>query len=160
MQKSIDREDRQLAHSILDLCRKLVSVIHVASKATEKHLGLGAAQLFVLKKLADGQIRSLNELALLTYTHQTSVSVVVKKLVEKKLVSSRQARDDARRLELRITPAGKKIIQGSPEPVQEQLIRAIDALGSVDGIVLERLLKLMLADVQNPEQPAKLFFED
>ena len=160
MSESFHRDDMAIANSILDMCRRLVSLLHVASKSTEKHLGLSTAQLFVLKKLSDGQVRSLNELAILTYTHQTSVSAVVKKLVEKKLVRSRQAKDDARRLELSLTPAGQKILLGSPEPVQEQLIRGISALGPIDSRELERLLNLMLREVQSSDQPAKLFFED
>lgn len=157
---STDENKEIVAHSILDMCRRLVSLLHVASRASEKHLGLSAAQLFVLQKLSDDQTRSLNELAQLTHTHQSSVSVVVKKLVEKKLVSSRSARDDARRMELKISPAGRKVVEGSPEPIQEQLIRSIRSLDISESLELQRLFSLVLDRIQESDQPPTLFFED
>lgn len=156
----MDKEKNEVAHSILDMCRQLVSVLHTASKSSEKLLGLSAAQLFVLQKMSDGEVRSLNELAALTYTHQTSVSVVVKKLVGKKLLSSRPAKDDARRLELRITAAGKKKLQGAPEPIQEKLLRGIKAMPANEAQELERLLLKMLSDFEQSQQPAQLFFAE
>src|SRR4051794_8130303 len=67
--------------AIMDAIRRIVRVLRVSSRAAEKQVGLSGAQLFVLHKLADTPALSLNELADRTRTHQSSVSVVVQRLV-------------------------------------------------------------------------------
>ncbi len=149
------------ASSILDHCRRLVSIIHKSSKMTEKELGLGAAQFFVLQKLSDGQSRSVNEIAELTRTHQSSVSVVIKKLVEKKMIASAPAPGDARKLSLRLSAKGKKALESSKtEAVQDRLLTAIDRLSAEDARELERLMLIVLSELSPAEQPAPLFLED
>src|SRR3954469_8533224 len=87
--------------AILDAVRRIVRTLHESSRAAEKSLGLTGAQLFVLQKLADAPGLSLNALAAQTHTHQSSVSTVVSRLVERGLVLRPAAADDGRRLELR-----------------------------------------------------------
>src|SRR4051812_40175859 len=83
--------------AILDAVRRIVRTLHESSRASEKSLGLTAAQLFVLHKLSDAPGLSLNALAAQTHTHQSSVSTVVSRLVERGLVLRTPAADDARR---------------------------------------------------------------
>lgn len=148
------------AHGVLDCCRQLVSLVHVASRATEKSLGLSAAQLYVLQKLQQfDRSLSLSEIAAITHTHQSSVSVVVKKLIEKGLVASKSAKDDARRLELKVTPKARKLLEDSPEAVQDRLVRAIQTLKQEDADHLQKLLGLVLRAAEAPREPAPLFFE-
>jgi len=71
---------------------------------------------------------SLNELARLTHTHQSSVSTVVTRLVEQRLVVRVRSERDARMLQLTLTPAGKRLAGRAPDPPQDRLIEAIDAL--------------------------------
>ncbi|HWB54702.1 MAG TPA: helix-turn-helix domain-containing protein, partial [Tepidisphaeraceae bacterium] len=83
---SADRKvDR--VQQILDEIRRLVRFLRVSARAAEKYLGISGAQLFILQTLdqSDGPL-SVNELAERTRTHQSSVSVVVQKLVNQKLV--------------------------------------------------------------------------
>jgi len=55
-----------------------VQALRVSSRAAERDVGLSAAQLFVLDRLAGAdQALCVNELAQRTLTHQSSVSVVV-----------------------------------------------------------------------------------
>jgi DNA-binding MarR family transcriptional regulator len=63
--------------TILDAIRHIVRALRIASRSAEQSVGLSAAQLFVLQKLAEGDGISLGELARLTLTHQSSVSVIV-----------------------------------------------------------------------------------
>src|SRR4051794_12131990 len=71
------KDDNAEIRSILNSMRRIVDILRVASRAAEKDVGLSGAQLWVLHKLAEGPVISLNELAERTCTHQTSVSVVV-----------------------------------------------------------------------------------
>lgn len=64
--------------------------------STKAH-GLGSEQIYVLHQLARNSPLSVHELAELTVTDQSSVSVVVNKLVEKGFVS--RARSEEMRVE-------------------------------------------------------------
>src|SRR5690348_6142489 len=91
---------------VLDSIRRIVQVLRVSSRVAEKQFGLSSAQLFVLHTLAQAEAASLNELAARTATHQSSVSVVVHRLVDQGLVKRNASRSDARRIELALTAAG------------------------------------------------------
>jgi DNA-binding MarR family transcriptional regulator len=66
---------------VLDSIRQIVRLLREGSRDSEERVGLSAAQLFVLQKLDPDEPLSLNELSARTLTHQSSVSVVVSRLV-------------------------------------------------------------------------------
>ena len=93
--------------TVLDSIRRIVRALRESSRETERSIGLGAAQLFVLQRLAGAPPLSINELADRTLTHQSSVSVVVSRLVEGGLVARTRAATDGRRVEITLTAAGR-----------------------------------------------------
>src|SRR6476469_8322187 len=99
---------------VLDAVRRIVQTLHESSRQAEQQLGVSGAQLFVLQRLAESPGASLNELAARTHTHQSSVSAVVTKLVARRLVRRSKAANDARRLELSLTPAGHRLVIRAP----------------------------------------------
>jgi DNA-binding MarR family transcriptional regulator len=145
----------------LDAIRRLISVLRRSTRVSETEFGIGSAQLFVLQQLASAPARSINELAERTYTHQSSVSVVVRRLVQQKLVERRPAKDDRRRRELRLTVAGKRGVARAPVPAQIHLIEGLRALAPADLRRLARLLdQLVLRMGAEAELPEMLFAED
>lgn len=116
------------SQAILDSLRQLVRGLRIASSAAERKAGLSGAQLLVLQLLAEGPALSLNALAQRTRTDQSSVSVVVQRLVERSLVKRRRAEDDARRVELEITPAGRARLDEAPAPLPDPMLAAIEQL--------------------------------
>jgi DNA-binding MarR family transcriptional regulator len=113
---------------VLDGIRRIVQTLRASSRATERRVGLSAAQLFVLLQLSGERALSINELAARTLTHQSSVSVVVARLVEEGLVSRERGADDGRRVEITLTRKGKTVLAKAPEAAQERLIAAIETL--------------------------------
>jgi DNA-binding MarR family transcriptional regulator len=127
--------------------RRIVRAVRLSARRAERELGLSGAQLFVLQQLGARSARSLNELADRTHTHQSSVSVVVRRLVERGLVTRTRADDDTRRLELGLSKAGRALLRRSRPVAQLQLIRAIAQLsprrrGELVG-ALEQVVRLM-----------------
>src|SRR6185312_17270012 len=103
----------------------------LSSRAVERQLGVSGAQLFVLQHLAEEGAQSIAELARRTVTDQSSVSVVVSRLVDRGLVTRRASKEDARRAEISLTEAGRAILsQGSSEPAPAQA-RLVDAIGKL-----------------------------
>src|SRR5262249_30332058 len=114
--------------------------------------------LFVLQQLADGRARSINQLAVETATDPSTVSGVLKRLVERKLVRRERSRDDARRAEVSLTPAGAALLERAPDAPQAQLMAALTAL----PLGQRRQVAAGLEEIANYMGGARasLFFED
>ena len=94
------------ATAVMVALRRIVRLLRIADREALSHHGLSAAQLFVLHTLWNEPAASLADLAARTMTDQSSVSTVVAKLVERRLVARTTSATDRRRSELRLTPAG------------------------------------------------------
>ncbi len=147
-------------HIILDALRHIVRDLRVSSRAAEARVGLSAAQLFALHRLADCQAPSLGELAERTFTHQSSVSVVVRRLVERRLVARRASRADGRRIELALTPAGRALLRRAPAAAQERLVAALSRLSPPERHRLARSLSRVAREMGADGRVAAMFFED
>ena len=117
---------------ILIAVRRLVRLLRLYDRAAQSGLGLSAAQLFVLYELGKTPALSLGALAERTHTDQSSVSVVVTRLVEAGLVEWQRAQDDARRLVLTLTRAGRAALQKAPPVAQEQLLEIVGSLPAAE----------------------------
>src|SRR5690349_23944856 len=95
----------------MNALRSIVRALRINTRAIELKMGISLAQLFVLQQLAERPASSLNELAERTATHQSSVSVVVRRLVERGLVSRTSSSSDRRRIEIAVTPAGRALLE-------------------------------------------------
>jgi DNA-binding MarR family transcriptional regulator len=145
--------------SVLDDLRRIIQVLRESSREAERTLGLTGAQLFALRALADGAL-SLNQLAARTRTHQSTVSVVVKRLVAAGLVKSAPAGDDARRLVLALTPRGRARLARAPLAAQERLIAGLEGLRSAQRLVLSGALRALVHEMGLEDAAPEMFFEE
>jgi DNA-binding MarR family transcriptional regulator len=145
---------------VLDAIRRLVRALRIASRGAEKEVGLSAAQLFVLQRLATGPAPSLNELAARTLTHQSSASVVVTKLVARGLVERVRSNRDARRLELSLTPAARRLLRRAPHAAQEKLIEGLGKMSKPHVKQLAHLLSAFTEAAGLLEEPVEMLFDD
>jgi DNA-binding MarR family transcriptional regulator len=144
----------------LDAIRRIIRVLRLSSGRTERELGIGSAQLFVLQQLASAPAGSVNELAQRTYTHQSSVSVVVRRLVEQGLVTRRPAPDDGRRRELSLTAAGRRLVARAPVPAQVRLIEGLESLRPGELATLRGLLGRVVRGMGAADEPATMLFTE
>ena len=147
--------------AVLDAIRRIVKSLRRASKATEKKMDLSSAQLFVLQKISESDSPlSINDLAARTLTHQSSVSVVVKKLEKKKLIERQPSPSDARAVELQLCKKGALLLRGAPPLIQKQLMDGVSRLSSDErqGLVIGLRALIKKAGLQEVEP--SLFFED
>jgi DNA-binding MarR family transcriptional regulator len=144
----------------LDALRRIVRELRLTSSGTERDLGVSAAQRLVLQLLAENPGSSVNDLAALTNTDQSSVSVVVRRLTGAKLISRKTAPDDGRRVELRLTPAGRRLVAKSPEPTQRLLFAALDRLKPAELRALTRGLAAIVREMSIGDAPPAMFFEE
>jgi DNA-binding MarR family transcriptional regulator len=153
--------NEEAVKDIMDSVRRIVQALRSSHRAagTTK---LTAAQLFVIASLgeADGPL-GVGELARRTRTDQSTVSVVVSRLVDKGLVRRGTSSKDSRRVELSLTAKGKTLQRRAPTTVpQQRLAAALEGLSSRDATTLSRLLSTIVAEMGEADSPASMLFED
>jgi len=144
----------------VEALRQLVRLLHDSARMAQGRTGISGAQLFVLRVLAEHPGLSINDLAHRTMTHQSSVSVVVSRLLARGLVARHPSPDDRRRQLVTLTARGRALHRTSPAVVQERIVEAVRKLsparrhGLADG--LRGLAKALGAS----RRGASMFFEE
>ena len=145
----------------IDAIRRIVQLLRKSSRESEMRTGLSAAQLFVLQQLrAAGTPLTPSELARRTLTHQSSVSAVVRRLVDARLVRRAGSARDRRRVELSLTERGQKTARAAPALAQERLIEAVESLSPARRMALARGLQQLTRQLGIAGEPPPMFFEE
>ena len=145
---------------VLNSLRQIVRSLRVSSRAAAQRVGLSGAQLFVLSCLARQSPCSVNDLAARTATDQSSVSVVVSRLVALGHVRRVKSEADRRSVELSLTRSGRALLERAPEAAQDRLIASLSQLKKSELVTLSRLLGKLVEGADVSEQIPSLFFEE
>ena len=139
----------------LNAVRSIVRAFRVNTRMIEGKLGISAAQLYVLQQLDERPALSLSDIAERTGTHQSSASVVVRRLTERGFVQRSTAKADRRRVELVLTEAGRELLKRAPTTIQGDLIAGSEAMPEQDRLDLAELLErwLSLSGIDNEAPP-------
>lgn len=158
--RTLSRMERDV-RNLMDSFRRIVKALRTSQRAAG-HLQLTGAQLFVIKVLAEsGRSMSINELADATETTQSTVSAVTARLIERGLIRSERAADDARRAEISLTAKGRALQRKAPGTVaQIRLAEALKTLPRRDAETLQRLLDGIVAKMGIGGGPAGMMFDD
>jgi len=142
----------------LDAFRRIVQALRTGGSDGRARARVSHAQLFALQQIANHPRASINDVAALTFTHQSSVSVVVQRLVARGLVAKVAATDDRRRQRLVITARGRRLLERAPAAVPERLVMAISSLPSSGRRAFVRALHRIAGEVA-PGGPPPMFLE-
>jgi DNA-binding MarR family transcriptional regulator len=153
-----ERPDDHL-NTVVNSLRRIIQALRLSSSSVHDALGITGAQLFVLQQLADCPGASLRELAGRTLTDQSSVSVVVSRLVDAGHVARRIATADARRTELTLTDAGRAVLRRAPRLAQARLVASLRSVPAAQLRVTARVLDRAARALSPSRAPAPMFFE-
>ncbi len=146
--------------TVAESIRSLVQLLRVAGRESQQELGISSAQLNILRELQDGPALSINQLADRTYTHQSSVSIVVAKLVGNRLVTRSSSEGDARKVAISLAPGGRALLRKSARAREDKLTAALGRMRRTDlkelGRHLETLTNLLS---ENPEEKRSISLE-
>ena len=140
--------------------RQIVRELRVAAAETQAQGGLTAAQLFVLRSLANDEVLSINQLAARTFTDRSSVASVVERLVEKGLVERARSEHDRRRAAISLTAAGRLLLRRAGPPPTIRLIEGLERLDDDELEDLTNALLRLLEAMGLQDSPAPMLFED
>ena len=145
---------------ILDSIRRLVRLLRLTDRAIQSERGLSGAQLFVLHELSKSAPLSLSDLAERTLTDQSSVSVVVTRLVEAGYVTRERDKRDGRRLVLNLTRPGRAIADKSPTVAQEKIIEALEKISPAERRRFADTFVRVIEEMGVERGAAPMIFED
>jgi DNA-binding MarR family transcriptional regulator len=138
--------------------RRMVRGLRSAAESVERELRVSAAQLFVLRELANVPDQSVKDLAIVTMTTHSTVSQVVGQLISKNLVSRTTDKLDKRRSVLRLTRQGSALLRRAPRAIQEDLVDGFELLTPAERRALATgLEKWLAASGLSGVRPAMLF---
>ena len=143
----------------LNALRRMVRGLRSAAEAVERELNVSAAQLFVLRELAQVPDQSVKDLAAVTMTTHSTVSQVVSQLLAKGLVTRTRDEGDGRRAVLRLTRQGAALVKRSPRVIQADLIKGFGALRAPDRLALANGLERWLDASGLGGVPSSMLFE-
>jgi DNA-binding MarR family transcriptional regulator len=146
---------------IMDALRRMVRALRSSHRAAGS-LNLTGAQLFVISVLAaaDGPL-SVGEVAVRTQTDQSTVSVVAARLVNRGLLKRERRADDARRVELSLTPRGRALQKRAPSTVaQQRLMRALHELKPREAAQLASMLHFIVEQMGIGDEPPTMLFDE
>jgi DNA-binding MarR family transcriptional regulator len=157
---AVQRRRNDDTRTVLDAVRRIVRFLR-QNAAADGPLGITSAQRFVLQTLAAARTLSVNELAQRTYTDQSTVSVVAKRLVERGLVARERSPDDGRRVDLALTRRGRELLgRKAPDAPSAQLVAALSTLDATTRRQLATSLTALVREMGLDLDPAPMLFED
>lgn len=154
------RRDENASRAILNALRRIVRVLRESSRHAEKVGGVSGAQMFVMHSLQASGPMTITALARVTMTHQSSVSVIVQRLVDRGLVTRGVSDDDRRRREVALTAAGRRLLTRAPDAGQSRLIAGLAKLAPRARGELAAQLEALVHAMGADREPADMFFED
>lgn len=98
---------------MLGILRKITHSLDLCSKDLESKIGLSLPQILVLKELQNSDRISLSELASKNHLSSATLSGIIERLEDKKLITKSQNSSDKRSFELKLTREGKQLVQKS-----------------------------------------------
>jgi DNA-binding MarR family transcriptional regulator len=150
-QNAPTRDDKS-SNSALAIADRLHSAaIHLLRRVRKQDIatGEGPARLSALSVLVFGGPKTLGELAAAEQVKPPTMSRIVAGLANSKLVTITNDPDDARRMNIRATAKGVRLLQKGRELRIQYLAQHLDALTSPDLILLGDAVNVLEKLLQN-----------
>jgi DNA-binding MarR family transcriptional regulator len=153
------RKSAAVRAQALERIRTLVSALSHSARAVERSTGVTNAQLFLMQQLAEEHALSVNDLAARARTQQSTVSIVVARLVRAGLAIKRKSADDGRIAVVSLTAKGRRLITHAPAPPTSVLLRAIEALSDREARALADGLRALVDALELTPPEVTMLFE-
>jgi DNA-binding MarR family transcriptional regulator len=141
--------------------RAVVEGLSKSARSVENRTGVTNAQLFLLQQIRVGRHLTVNDLAALAMTTQSTVSIVLSRLESKGLVKRTRSPVDRRSVVLQLTAAGKRLLRRAPRPATSEVLRALARLTEGELAAVSHGLAALARELGLAVKlPSMLFEED
>lgn len=143
----------------LQAVRALVQSLSTSAASVEQKTGVTNAQLFLLQQIRSREKPTVNDLAALALTSQSTVSIVLSRLERHGLVVRKRSATDARSVVLQLTAAGRRLLERAPAPATSRVLRALRQLAPAELRALSRGLSALGRELGFSEGRPPMLFE-
>lgn len=148
--------DHASAARVLRQFRQVFNAVKTHFQQVEKKTGVGGAQLWALSIIRSNPGIGVNALAEAMDVHQSTASNLVKTLAEREYVAATKAAADRRSVQLKVLPAGTRLLNKAPGPFTGVLPDALAQLQPETLVRLELDLAELLARLNTDERAANI----
>lgn len=117
-----------LVHEALQKFRLVVGAIRQHSRDLETAYGISGAQVWMLATIAEMPDITVSQVSQSVSVHISTASNLLDKLARAGLVERLRSNEDRRVVRLRLTDAGKAIVERVPKPMTGLVFDALDKL--------------------------------
>jgi DNA-binding MarR family transcriptional regulator len=114
----------------------------------EKSFGISGSQIAILHEIAKNPNIGSSELSKRLHIHQSTCSLLITKLIKKKLITKIQSKDDHRMVMLKLNEAALKLLKKVPKPTEGLLTDALKSLTSAQLNELKKDLKIIVKQIE------------
>ena len=146
--------------AVVQALRRITKAVHEYSKAVDREFGITGPQLWAMRTIEELGGCSAGELADRLCVHPSTVTGVIQRLEDKRLIDRQKRPEDRRAVILTLTPTGKKLLERAPYPAQGQLVRALQTLPQDDLTRLRATLDGVVEKMDLGTINARFFFSE
>lgn len=139
---------------VLRRFRLVFNAVKTHFRQVEKKAGIGGAQLWALSIIGSTPDIGVSGLAEAMDIHQTTTSNLVKTLTGLELIQAQRDGPDRRTVQLRLTPAGTRLLRRAPAPFAGVLPQALAELDAATLARLDHDLGLLIEKLHVDERGA------
>lgn len=140
---------------MLSILRKITQSLDLCSKDLESKIGLSLPQILVLKELQNSDKISLSELSAKNHLTLATLSGIIERLEDKKLIAKSKNSSDKRSFELKLTKEGRNLVQKSGSILGAQFEEEMAQLKDWEKTSMFASL-LRVADMIDPKRDSKI----
>lgn len=117
-----------LTDDVLVSLRRIIRANDLHSRKLGKETGLTIPQLVIMRAIGEADEPSVSEISRQVSLSQATVTNILNRLESQGLVRRHRSEQDKRRVQLQLTPQGRKLLKGAPKPLQEGFVARFNQL--------------------------------
>ena len=138
---------RTNSDNVMIALRKIIQAIDMNSKKLVKRVGLTGPQLVILQEISSLGEVTAGEIARAVSLSQATLTGILERMGKRELLSRRRSEHDKRRVMVRITDSGMKVLDDAPPLMQEEFVDRFSNLQAWEQTMilssLQRLVSIM-----------------
>lgn len=117
-----------LTDEVLVSLRRIIRATDLHSRKLGRDTGLTTPQLVIMGAIHRAQSQSVSEIARNVSLSQATVTNILNRLESQNLVKRERCSTDKRRVNVKLTASGARLIASAPEPLQHEFVLRFDNL--------------------------------
>ena len=117
-----------LTDDVLVSLRRIIRANDLHSRKLGRETGLTTPQLVVMRAILDAEDPTVSKISRDESLSQATVTNILNRLEAQDLIRRSRSEQDKRRVNLQVTPAGRKLLKGAPKPLQEGFVARFNQL--------------------------------